>query len=43
MNQDINLNIHYNLPREFWVKIETVYASMPDDICEKWYSIHSKK
>lgn len=29
MEYDINLNIHYTIPNDFWKKIDKIYASMP--------------
>lgn len=29
MEHDINLNIHYTVPDEYWEKISKIYSSMP--------------
>lgn len=44
---NVNLNIHYSVPREIWDKIVCLYGEMPqwkgfEDGCPKWYGEEGK-
>ena len=38
----VNLNIHYTIPQELWVKVKEIFTQMPgwtgfENGCPKWY------